>query len=120
MEESSRRLVYQHEEMRKKARRRMMQQERSNLPTDEKNSDKNGGDPRPLPVRHVLPEEDGREPDGDGSVERTKDADHCDLLHFHSEIAEGKGAGIEHAHSQHHPAHLAARKTHGLLSNKDR
>ena len=60
-------------------------------------------------------EKDRREPDGDRSVQRTKNANHGNLLHFHSKIAEHKGTGIEDAHAQDHPAHFAAWKSHRLL-----
>src|SRR5260370_826227 len=119
MEESSRRVVYQHEEMRRKARKRRMRDEIRNLPADEKNSGENGDDPRPLPVRNVFLEEDSRKTDGDRSVQRTKNGDDRDLLHFHSETAKDKGDGIQGPHTQGHPAHLAAWKAHGLLGNED-
>src|SRR5258708_38137589 len=96
-----------------KARKRRMRDESRYLPADEKDSGENGDDPRPLPARHVFPEEDGREPDGDRSVERTKDADHRNRLHFHSEITEDKGAGIERAQPHSHPPTLAAPKMQG-------
>src|SRR6202171_3749847 len=105
--------------MRRKARKRSMRDERRNLPADEKNSGENGDDPRPLPARHVFLEEDGCKTDGDRSVQRTKDGDDRDLLHFHSEIAEDKGTGIQGPHAQGHPAHLAAWKPHRLLGNED-
>src|SRR6202165_301562 len=97
-----------------------MLDERRNLLADEKNSGENGNDPRPLPPRHVFLEEDGRKTDGDRSIQRTKDGDDRDLLHFHSEIAEDKSAGIQGPHAQGHPAHLAAWKADGLLGNEDR
>src|SRR5258708_29923001 len=108
-QESSRRVVYQYEEMRRKARRRRMRDGKRNLPADKKNSSENGDDSHPLPARYAFLEEDGRKTDGDRSVQRAKDGDHRDLLHFHSEIAEHKRAGIQGAHAQNHPAHLAAR-----------
>src|SRR5260370_17559602 len=96
-----------------------MRNEIRNLPADEKNSRENRDDPRPLPARHVFSQEDGRKSDGDRSVQRTKDGDDRDLLHFHSEIAEDKSAGIQSPHAQGHPAYLAARKTRGLLGKED-
>src|SRR5437016_13889465 len=96
-----------------------MRDEITNLPADEKNSGENGDDRRPLPVRNVFLEEDGCKTDGDRSVQRTKDGDDRNLLHFHSEIAEDKGAGIQGPHAQGHPASLASWKTHGPLGNKD-
>src|SRR5213592_3855219 len=68
----------------------------------------------------MLFQEKSGEPDGDRPVQRTKNANHRDLLHFHSKIAEDKRSGVEDAHAQNHPAHSAARKTHGLPSNKNR
>src|SRR5260370_24794254 len=82
---------------------------------DEKNSGENGDDPRPLPVRNVFLEEYSRKTDGNRSVQRTKNADDRDLLHFHSETAKDKGAGIQGPHTQGHPPHLAAWTAHGLL-----
>src|SRR5260370_28699925 len=120
MEESARRVVYQHEEIRQKARKRRMRFARKNLPADEKNSQENRDDSNPLPARNVFLEENSRKPDRDCSIKRTKNAKHRDLLHFHSEIAQHKSAGIKDTHAQNHPAHLAARKLHGLLGNKNR
>src|SRR5258708_39647099 len=96
-----------------------MRNEIRNRPADEKKPGENSDDPRPLPPRYVFLKEDGCQTHGDRAVQRTKNGDHRDLLHFHSEIAENKCARIEGAHSQDHPAHLAAWKTHGLLGNKD-
>src|SRR5437879_6539133 len=90
------------------------------LSADQKNSQENSYDSQPLPARNVLSQEESRQPDSDRSVQRAKDADHSDLLHFHSKIAEDKRAGIEDAHAQDHPAHFAARKTHGLPGKEDR
>src|SRR5260370_38830923 len=92
MEESSRRVVYQHEEIRQKARKRRMRFARKNLPADEKNSQENRDDSTPLPARNVVLEEKNRKPDGDGSIKRTKNANHSNLLHFHSQIAQHKTA----------------------------
>src|SRR5882762_8467845 len=105
--------------MRRKARKRRMRNEMRNLPADKKNSGENGDNPRPLPARHMFLEEDGRKTDGDRSVQGAKDGDDRDLFHFHSEIAEDKGTGIQGPHTQGHPAHLAAWKPHGLLGNED-
>ena len=59
MEESSRRVVYQHDEMRRKARAKYMRQFKK-LSADEKNSKENGDDPQPLPARNVFLEKNGR------------------------------------------------------------
>src|SRR5229473_174813 len=94
-------------------------EEESNLSADEKNSQENSRDSQPLPTRNVFLEKDRRKPDGDRSVQRTKNANHGNLLHLHSKIAEHKRAGIKKAHAEDHPAHVAARKTHGLFRNED-
>src|SRR5260370_9939256 len=120
MEESARRVVYQHEEIRQKARKRRMRFARKNLPADEKNSQENRDDSNPLPARNVFLEENSRKPDRDCSIKRTKNANHRNLLHFHSEIAQHKSAGVKDTHAQNHPAHFAARKLHGMLGNKNR
>src|ERR1700730_16970367 len=98
MEESSRRVVYQPEET----------AQMTPLPADEKNPRENRDDPHPLPARNMFLEEESRKSDGDRSVQRTKNADHRDLLHFHSQIAQHESASIKHTHAQHHPAHFAA------------
>src|SRR5260370_28306297 len=90
----------------------------SNLSADEKNSQENSRDSQPLPTRNVFLEKDRRKPDGDRSVQRTKNANHGNLLHLHSEIAEHKRTGIKKTHPAHHPAHVAARQLHGLLRNQ--
>src|SRR5258708_25209987 len=119
MEESSRRVVYQYEEIQQKAWQRMKNELR-NLPADEKNSQENSCDSQPLPARNMLFQKNGRKPDGDCSIQRAENADHGNLLHLHPEIAENKSAGIENAHAQNHPAHLAAGKTHRLFGHQDR
>src|SRR5258708_32647136 len=97
-----------------------MQNELRKLPADETNSQENSRDSQPLPARNVLFQKDSCKPDGDRTVQRTKNADHSDLLHLHSKIAEDKSAGIEEAHAQYHPARLPAWKTRGLFRNQDR
>src|SRR5258708_12625924 len=96
-----------------------MQNELRKLPADETNSQENSRDSQPLPARNVLFQKDSCKPDGDRTVQRTKNADHSDLLHLHSKIAEDKSAGIEEAHAQDHPAHLPAWKTRGLFRNQN-
>src|SRR5260370_32636157 len=113
MEESARRVVYQHEEIRQKARKRRMRFARKNLPADEKNSQENRDDSNPLPARNVFLEENSRKPDRDCSIKRTKKPIHRNRLIFHPEIPKPKTPGVKKPNAKNHPATSPARKRPG-------
>src|SRR5215467_7974149 len=59
---------------------------------------KDRGDARPLQGSDAFTEEDGGEGDGDGAVERAKQADNGDLFDAHAEVAERKGSAVKEGH----------------------
>src|SRR5207253_2845504 len=82
------------------------------LGADQDDAAKDRGDSSPLPPRNVLAQKNGRKAHGNGSIERTKDADDRHVFHLHAAIAQYKGQRIKRAHAESHPTHTAARKMH--------
>ena len=60
------------------------------LGADQDDAAKDRGDSSPLPPRNVLAQKNGRKAHGNGSIERTKDADDRHVFHLHAAIAQYK------------------------------
>src|SRR5207245_10091841 len=84
------------------------------LSANQKDARKNDPDPRPLPARDMFAQKNGGKAHGDGSIERSKNADYRHLFHEHGAMAQSKGKSIKSAHASANPTDSSARKSHRL------